>query len=122
MVNFILFGLIIAFSIYYHILASRQMKNGGFGDHLKVEPQILVIALINLVSIAIVLVTNILAWSNLLVWLPLLLFSVVWFLFMLTSLTRKITQKDDTVSMIAIDLVILASIVGIAVLVVTGKA
>ncbi|MBP7732322.1 MAG: hypothetical protein KA140_00960 [Caldisericia bacterium] len=113
MINITLFAFIVAMSIYYHIIASRQMKNGGFKDHLKVDPQILVIALINLIAITVALVINILAWNSLLVWLPLLVFAVIWFVFTLASLTKKLTPKDELFASIGIEFVVLWSIVAI---------
>lgn len=113
MINITLFAFIVAMSIYYHIIASRQMKNGGFKDHLKSDPQVLVIALINLIAISVALVVNILAWNSLLVWLPLLIFTAIWFVFTLTSFTKHITKKDEFFGMIGIDLVLIWSIVAI---------
>lgn len=113
MIYTIIFAAILVLSVIYHLLASKQMKNGGFKNHLKVEPNILVIALANLVVITLSLVMNILAWNSMLVWLPMLVFSVVWFLFTITSFTRSLTPKDETISLIAIDLIILSAAVSI---------
>lgn len=114
MINTILFIVIVSLCIYFNILAARQMKKGGFKDHLKVEPQILVIALINLIAISVVLVINILAWNSLLAWVPLLVFAFIWFFFTLTSFTKRITPKDELLSTIGAYLVGIWSIVAIA--------
>lgn len=113
MTNIILFAFVVAMSIYYHIIASRQMKNGGFRNHLKSDPQVLVIALINLIAVSVALVINILAWNSMLVWLPLLVFTAIWFVFTITSYTKQITKKDEFIGMLGIDLVLIWSIVAI---------
>jgi hypothetical protein len=122
MIYTIIFAAILVLSVIYHILASKQLNNGGFKNHLKVEPRILVFALLNLATITLSLVINIMAWNSLLVWLPMLVFTAIWFLFTITSFTKSITPKDEMISLIAVDLVILASIGGIVLQILTRKA
>jgi hypothetical protein len=103
--------IIFALAVIYHIMINAQVKKGGFKDHLKVEPNVLVIGLAMFIAVSIVLFFNISNWDSMLVWLPMLVFTTVWFVFSLAVMTHRLTPKDELLSLAGSLLVMVWSLV-----------
>lgn len=110
MLNLIGFICVVVLSLFYHWFVLQQAKTTGFEDHYKIDSKILVFGVIKFVLLIVLLAVQIANWEPLYIWIPMTLFTALWFVFSLTTLTKKLTPKDESYSFIGSILVLAGSV------------
>lgn len=105
-------GIIVVLSVFYHVFLFGQAKK-GFADHLAIDQKVLSFGIATFVVDVIVLAFLIWDWTNLAIWIALLILTALWFVFSLTTLTKKVTPKDELLSVIGSIGVVLVSLAAI---------
>lgn len=111
MLNLVGFICVVVLSLFYHWFVLQQAKTIGFEDHYKIDSKILVFGILKFVLLVVILTIQIANWEPLYIWIPMVIFTAIWFVFSLTTLTKKLTPKDETYSFIGSMLVLVGSIV-----------